>query len=61
MRIHATLRPNGTVHYHARRTAEGHADMASCLVSFFIAENERLISDSPVRGGRAKTIVSGPA
>jgi hypothetical protein len=53
-RIHVVLRPNGTSSYQARRTAEGHADLASCLVTYAIAENEGLLFDSPVneRGGR---------
>ena len=58
-RIHAQLRPNGTVTYSARRNADGHADLASCLVSYAIAENEGLIWNSPIRPTNARHVTSG--
>src|SRR5690606_13201026 len=49
-RVRASLAPNGQVGYTVPRSAKGHADLASCLVSYCIAENEQLVYDPPVSG-----------
>jgi hypothetical protein len=58
LKIQVELQPKGEVRYFARRTATGHADIASALVSYAIAECEGMIVGSPYRrflGGRSET------
>lgn len=59
LRIESVLSPNGKVSYRARRGADGHADLASCLVGVAIAHNENLVPGSPFTPVNYRTEIQG--
>lgn len=59
LRIQTELRPHGAVRYFARRTSAGHADIASALVSYAIAECEGLVHGSPIRRSAFRHVADG--